>query len=145
MLKLQWKTSMTQKSPENTFIRYFRNPLLGVSTMTSYGLPNALVHIPVIIMFVYTGVCIARSGMKAILAVFFLVALYTARDMVIVAYRNKNVPALLWGMFIPFIALKKEIADVLVLREKDSIAVTLGLLALFLVYVPVFIKKYLKW
>lgn len=134
-----------QKNTGNKFIRYFQNPLLGVSTMTSYGLPNALVHIPVIFMFVYIGVCIAKSGVKALLAVFFLVALYTARDMVIVAYRNKNVPALLWGMFIPFIVLKKEIADLLLLSERDAVSVTLALLAAFIVYVPVFINKFLKW
>lgn len=113
--------------------------------MTSYGLPNALVHIPVVAMFVYIGVCIAKAGVRPLLAVFFLVALYAARDMVIISYRNKAVPAVLWGIFIPFIVLKQEIADLLVFSPQDATAITLGLLAVFLVYVPVYIKTFLKW
>ncbi|GBE03731.1 hypothetical protein BMS3Abin09_00649 [bacterium BMS3Abin09] len=49
-------------------------------------------------------------------------------------------------MFIPFIVFKKEIAEYLTFNSPlDSTAVTLALLAAFLIYIPVYIKKFLKW
>jgi len=135
-----------QKNIENIFIRYFKRPLIGVSASTAYNLPNSLVHIPVLVILVYIGVYICGEALKPLLAVYFVVALYTARDMMIMSYNNKAVPVVLWGIFIPFIVFKKEVAEYLTINSpQDSIAVTLALLAVFLVYFPIYIKKFLKW
>ena len=134
-----------QKNTENPFIRYFKKPLLGASLTTGYGFHNSLIHIPVIFMFVYAGACIANSGGKALMSVYLVVALYTARDMMVAAYHRKVVPAVLWALFIPFIVFREEVAEYLVLSQGDSITVTMVLLALFLLYVPVSIKKILKF
>ena len=134
-----------QKNTNNKFISYLKRPLIGVSAMTSYNLPNSLVHIPVIVMLVYAGVYICGAALKPLLAVYFVVAMYTARDLMIMSYKNKTVPAVIWGIFIPFIVFKKEVAEYLTINStQDSIAVTLALLAAFLVYIPTYIKKFLK-
>ena len=135
-----------QKNTDNKFIRYFKNPLLGVSALTAYNLPNSLVHIPVIVMLVYIGVYICGAELKPLLAVYFVIALYTSRDMIIMSYKNKAVPVVLWGIFLPFIIFKKEVAMYLTFNSpQGSIAVTLALLAGFLIYIPIHIKKFLKW
>ena len=133
------------KNTNDKLIRYFKKPLLGVSISTNYGFHNSLVHMPILFMFVYAGVCVSNSGIKALLAVYFLVALYTARDMMVAAYNNKAVPAVLWALFVPFIVFRGEVAEYLELSQGDSITVTMVLLALFLLYVPVSIKKILKF
>lgn len=112
--------------------------------MTAYRLPNSVVHIPVVFMFVFSGVCIVKTSIQPMLAVFFLVSLYLARDLIILAYRNRGVPIVLWSMFVPFLYFHNEIEGFLVFNRQDSISVTLGLLAVFLIYVPVYIKKILK-
>ena len=134
-----------QKNTENPFVRYFKKPLLGASLTTGYRLHNSLIHIPVIFMFLYAGASISNSGGKALLSVYLVVALYTARDMMVAAYHRKVVPAVLWALFIPFIVFRKEVAEYLVLSKDDSINVTMILLVLFLLYVPVSIKKILKF
>ena len=135
-----------QKSTDNIFIRYFKKPLFGVSASTAYNLPNSLVHIPVIVMIVYIGIYICGVALKPLLAVYFVIALYTARDLMIMSYKNKAVPVVIWGIFLPFIVFKKEVAEYLTFNSpQDSIAVTLALLAVFLVYFPIYIKKFLKW
>ena len=130
----------------NSFIRYFKKPLFGVTASTAYNLPNSLVHIPVIVMLVYIGVYICGTAVKPLLAVYFVVALYTSRDLMIMSYQNKAIPAVIWGIFIPLMVFKKEAAAYLTFNSpQDSIAVTLALLAVFLVYIPIYIKKFLKW
>jgi len=137
---------MMLKNADNKFTRYFKNPLFGVSALTAYNLPNSLVHIPVIVMLVYIGIYICGASLKPLLAVYFVVALYAARDMMIMSYKNKAVPVVIWGIFVPFIVFKKEVAEYLTFNSsQDSIAVTLVLLAGFLIYIPIYIKKFLKW
>jgi hypothetical protein len=140
------RRKMSHRDTGNIFIRYFKNPLGGVSAMTAYNLPNSAVHIPVIIMFVYAGVCISRVGVKPLLAVYFVVALYAARDLMIISYKNKVVPVIIWGIFIPFIVFHKKIASYLTLdSQQDSVILTLAVLAGFIVYIPIYIKKFLRW
>ncbi len=134
------------KNSDNKYIRYFKRPLYGVSAMTSYNLPNSLVHIPVIVMLVYAGVYICSAALKPMLVVYFVVALYIARDLMIMSYNDKTVPVVVWAAFVPFIFFKKEVVEYLTFNSaQDSITVTLVLLACFLIYVPIYIKKFLKW
>lgn len=129
----------------NKFIRYFKNPLYGVSASTAYNFPNSLVHIPVIVMLVYSGVYICGAALKPLLALYFVVALYTARDLVIMAHKNKVIPVVIWGIFIPFIIFKKEVAGYLTLDSpQDSIAVTLALLVVFAAYISFFSRRVIK-
>lgn len=130
---------------DNKFIRYLKKPLLGVSALTAYNLPNSLVHIPILVMIVYIGVYICGEALKPLLTVYFAVALYTARDMMAISYMNKVIPAVIWAIFVPFIVFKKEVAEYLTFSQQDSITITLILLAVFLIYVPVYMKKVLKW
>jgi len=46
---------------------------------------------------------------------------------------------------LPFLYFKTEITDYLRYAQQDSVTVTLVLLAVFFLYVPVYIKKILKW
>ncbi|GBE03732.1 hypothetical protein BMS3Abin09_00650 [bacterium BMS3Abin09] len=80
---------------DNKFICYLKKPLFGVSSSTAYNLPNSLVHIPVIVMLVYSGVYICGADLKHLLAVYFLIAMYTARDLMIMSYKNKTVPVVI--------------------------------------------------
>ena len=135
-----------QKNTDNKFIRYFKRPLFGVSALTSYNLPNSLIHIPVIVMLVYSGVYICGADLKQLLAVYFVIAMYMARDLMIMSYSNMTAPAVIWTIFIPFMVFKKEVAEYLTFNSpQDSIAITLALLAGFLIYIPIYIKKFLKW
>ena len=133
------------KNTENKFIRYLKKPLVGVSALTAYNLPNSLVHIPVVVILVYIGVNICGEALKPLLSVYFVVALYMARDMMAISYMNKVIPVVVWVIFVPFIFFKKEMAEYLALSQQDSITATLVLLAGFLVYIPIYIKKFLKW
>ena len=134
------------KNTDNKYIRYFKAPLYGVSASTAYNLPNSLVHIPVIVMIVYAGVYICGAALKPLLAVYFVVALYMSRDMVIMSYKNKNLPAVILSIFVPFIVFKDNVSAALTFNTKqDSITITLALLAGFLIYIPIYIKKFLKW
>ena len=97
-------------------------------------------------MLVYAGVYICGAAVRPLLVIYFVVALYTARDLMIMSYKNKTVPVVIWSIFVPFIVFKKEIADHLIFNSsQDSIAFTVALLAGFLIYVPIYIKKLLKW
>ncbi len=135
-----------QKNTDNKYIRYFKRPLYGVSASTTYNLPNSAVHIPVIFMLIYAGVYICGAALKPMLALYFVMALYLARDLMIMSYNDKTVPVVLWAAFVPFIFFKKEVAEYLTFNSsQDSITVTLALLAGFLIYIPIYIKKFLKW
>ena len=138
------KRKMTLKNTDNKFIRYFKRPLFGVSALTAYNLPNSLIHIPVIVMLVYSGVYICSTELKPLLVVYFVVALYMARDMIIISYKNSGVPVVIWAIFVPFIYFKKEVAEHLALSQQDSITATLVLVALFVVYVFIFVKCVFK-
>ena len=135
-----------QKNNDNKYIRYFKAPLFGVSASTAYNLPNSLVHIPVIVMLVYIGIYICGAALKPLLAVYFVVALYMSRDMVIMSYKNMNLPVAIWSIFVPFLFFKDNVSAALTFNSaQDSITVTLVLLACFLIYIPIYIKKFLKW
>ena len=133
-------------SKENRFFRYFKGPLLGVSSMTSYGLPNSLVHIPVIIAIMYVATFICGAGSKFLLPVYFLVALYIARDFVIVAYRKKFMPVIIWGMFLPVMIFKDEVSSFVILNlSEHSGMVTLSVLAAFVIHIEIYTKYIFKW
>jgi len=131
---------------ENRFIRYFKAPLLGMSSMTSYGVPNSMVHIPVIIAFLYIGSFICGAGSKFLLPVYFLVAMYIARDFVIIAYRKKFVPVIIWGIFIPMMIFKAEVSGFVVRNLAEHAGrVTLSVLAAFAFHIEVYTKYIFKW
>lgn len=130
----------------NKYIRYFKNPLYGISASTAYRLPNSLVHLPVIIMVPYLGIFICGAEARSFLPIYFIIALYVARDLSVMSYRNFFIPLGIWGVFIPFIIFKTEISyflsSYLLLRSIDiSIAVSSG----FILYILLYVNYFLKW
>ncbi len=117
-------------------IRYFRNPLFGISGYTSYGLPNSALHLPVILIIPYIGISICGAEMKILLPVYFIIALYAGRDLAIMSYRNYFVPAMIWAVVIVFIIYKKELSRFLTFHSpRTSLIITLAILTGFIGYV----------
>lgn len=130
----------------NKYIRYFKNPMHGLSASTAYSLPNSLVHLPVIIMVPYLGIFICGAETRSFLPIYFIIALYVARDLSVMAYKNFLIPLGVWGVFIPFIIFKTEISyfsgSYLLPRSIDiSIAVSVG----FIIYILLYVNYFLKW
>ncbi len=129
----------------NKLIRYFKNPLVGVSAVTSYGIPNSLIHLPVIIMFPYFGITICGADMKYLIPVYLVLAMYIGRDLVLMAYKSKFVPVAVWIIFIIFIVFKTVITDYFALQSQlVSQGVTAALAAGFVIYVALFSRKFVK-
>ena len=128
-------------SKVNKFIRYFKNPLHWISESTSYRIPNSLIHLPVILLVPYIGIFICGSEAKHLLPVYFIVALYIGRDLVIMSYRNYVIPLSIWGVFVPFLVYKKEVSNLLTLHaQQQSLTITAAVAAVFIVYIVVSVK-----
>lgn len=124
----------------NKYIRYFKSPIHGISLSTSYGLPNSLVHLPVILMVPYIGIMICGAEAKSLLPVYFIIALYAGRDLVIMSYRNYVIPIVIWVLFIPFIVYKTEISNLLTVYSQFATVVAAAAAAVFLVYIALTVK-----
>jgi hypothetical protein len=125
----------------NKYIRYFKNPLYGISAFSSYGLPNSLVHLPLMLMITYGGILICGAEARMLLPVYFIVALYVSRDLVIASYNKLYIPIGLWVILIFFLIFKKETAHLLTFHSfQHSTSVTAGILLAFLVYIMLRIK-----
>ena len=130
----------------NKYIRYFKKPLHGLSSSTAYRLPNSLVHLPVIIMVPYLGIFICGTEARSFLPVYFIIALYVARDMSVMSYRNFFIPVGIWGVFIHFIIFKREIASFLTLHLLPfSMNVSIGISSGFILYILLYVNNFLKW
>jgi len=137
---------LTRRDTDNRYIAYFRNPLFGISASSAYGLPNSLTHFPVVLMISYIGIIVCGQSAKPLLPVYFIIALYVARDMVVMAYKNPSVPAAVWALFIPVIIYKKEISAFLAPgSQRFSIYVTAAFLGMFVFYMVCYIYYFLKW
>ena len=130
---------------DNNFIRYFKNPLYGISSSSSYRMPNSLVHLPVILMLPYFGIFICGPEAKPLLPLYFIIALYIGRDLVILSYKNYYVPVCLWIVFILFLTHKTEIADFLTFHSLQlSISITLTITVAFILYIIIFTRYLFK-
>ena len=130
----------------NKYIRYFKNPLYGLSASTAYGLPNSLVHLPVIIMVPYIGIFICGPEAKPLLPVYFITALYMARDLSVMSYKNYLIPAGVWGVFIPFIFFKTEVSFFVSSHlSRYSTEVSIAVSSGFIAYVLLYVNYFLKW
>ncbi len=137
---------LTRRDTDNRYIAYFKNPLFGISASSAYGLPNSLTHFPVVLMISYLGIIVCGQSAKALLPVYFFIALYVARDMVLMAYRKLSVPACIWAVFIPVIIYKKEIAAFLAPdSQRFSVYATIAVLSLFVSYMACYIHYFLRW
>jgi len=137
---------LTRRDTDNRYIAYFRNPLFGISASSAYGLPNSLTHFPLVLMISYVGIIVCGQFAKPLLPVYFIIALYVARDMVLMAYKNLSVPAAIWAVFIPVIIYKKEIAAFLAPdSQRFSIYATIAVVGLFVFYMVCYIHYFLKW
>ncbi len=129
----------------NKYIRYFKNPLSGIAGLSSHGLPNSLVHLPVILMVSFLGIFICGSEAKSLLPVYFIVALYGGRDLVSFSYKNYLIPLCLWAVFLLFLIYKTEISAFLAMQSLQfSVAFSIAVLIGFTCYVTVWIKYFLK-
>ena len=125
----------------NKYIRYFKDPLYGISAFSSYGLPNSLVHLPLMLIITYAGILICGPEARMLLPVYFIVALYVSRDLVIVSYNRLYIPIGLWVILIFFLIFKKETADLLTFHSfQHSASITAGISMGFLVYIALRIK-----
>lgn len=126
---------------DNKYIRYFKNPLYGISAFSAFGLPNSLVHLPLILMITYAGILICGTEARMLLPVYFVIALYVSRDLVIKSYNRLYIPIGLWVIVIFFFIFKKDLAQFLTLHSfQQSAAVTAGAVLAFLVYIKIHIK-----
>jgi hypothetical protein len=106
-------------------------------------MPNSLVHLPVILMVPYFGIFICGSEAKPLLPLYFIIALYIGRDLVIMSYKNFFIPVCLWIVFIIFITHKAEVADYLTFHSLHlSITVTMAITIAFILY-TIIVTRYL--
>ena len=123
------------------YIRYFKYPLYGVSGFTAYLIPNSLIHLPVILMVPYIGIFLCGAETKALLTIYFVVALYMGRDLALMSYRNYFIPIGVWALFTPFLIYKKEIADFLRLHSENySFPLSIGVSCAFILYIILYAK-----
>jgi len=129
----------------NDYIRYFKNPLQGISAYTSYRTPNSLVHFPVILMISYLGIFVCRAEAKPMLPLYFIIALYLSRDLVILSYSNYYVPIAIWIIFILFFIFKTEVSQFLTFNSlQRSVYATAAISVGFLIYITLFIQAFFK-
>jgi hypothetical protein len=94
-------------------------------------------------MVPYFGIFICGSGAKPLLPVYFIIALYIGRDLVIMSYKNFFIPVSLWTVFIIFITHKAEVADYLTFPSLQlSITVTMAITIAFILY-TIIVTRYL--
>lgn len=137
---------MAHTNINNKYIRYLKNPLLNISGFSAYRLPNSLVHLPVIIMVPYLGICICVTEATFLLPVYFIIALYLGRDLVFMSYNNFLIPLCVWSVFVLFFIYITEISHYLTFHSlQRSIAVTVAIVFGFLLYITLFMKYVLKW
>ncbi len=139
------KEELIVSGTSKKFISYFRNPMIGLSAVTSHGIPNSLVHLPVIIMLPFIGISICSPDMKYLIPLYLIVALYIGRDMVLMSYKNIFVPVAIWTLFILFIVFKTDITGYFaLLSQESSKGITAAVSAGFVIYVALFSRWFVR-
>jgi len=96
-------------------------------------------------MIPYLGILICGAEAKPLLPLFFIIALYVGRDLVIMSYKNFFFPVGIWIVFIFFLFFKTEISEYLTFHSLQlSVSVTIGILLGFILYMILCINYFLK-
>jgi len=88
--------------PAKKIIGYFTSPFPSTEGFSSYKSPGLLVHVPLIVIFGFTGYCFFREqAFLWPLILFYLIAgLYLGRTVAILAHYNIFIVIAVWAVFI---------------------------------------------